>query len=76
MHVPRCGWRVRAFDEKDLAADLEVREVLENKALALARPHLLEADLRRMLASNAPRSRGTSFDNSLQGYLAEKSGND
>ena len=38
VHVPRCGWRVRTFDEGDLAAYLEVREVLENKALSLARP--------------------------------------
>jgi DNA-binding GntR family transcriptional regulator len=75
VHVPRCGWRVRAFDENDLAAYLEVREVLENKALALARPHLVEADLRRMLAGNAPRSGGTRLDNSLHGYLVEKSGN-
>ena len=75
VHVPRCGWRVRAFDDNDLAAYLEVREVLENKALALARPHLVEADLRRMLAGNVSRSGGTHLDNSLHGYLVEKSGN-
>ena len=76
MHVPRCGWRVRAFDENDLVAYLEVREVLENKALALARPHLVEADLRRMLAGNVSRSGGPRLDNSLHRYLVEKSGND
>jgi DNA-binding GntR family transcriptional regulator len=76
VHVPRCGWRVRAFDEDDLAAYLEVREVLENKALALARPHLVEADLRRMLAGNRSRGGDPSLDNSLHRYLVEKSGND
>jgi DNA-binding GntR family transcriptional regulator len=76
VHVPRCGWRVRPFDENDLAAYLEVREVLENKALALARPHLVEADLRRMLSGNASRSGGPILDNSLHRYLVEKSGND
>jgi DNA-binding GntR family transcriptional regulator len=76
VHVPRCGWRVRAFDEKDLASYLEVREVLENKALALARPHLVEADLRRMLGGNRSRSRVPRLDNSLHRYLIDKSGND
>jgi DNA-binding GntR family transcriptional regulator len=76
VHVPRCGWRVRAFDENDLIAYLEIREVLENKALALARPHLLEADLRKMLAGNVSRSGGPRLDNSLHSYLVEKSGNE
>jgi DNA-binding GntR family transcriptional regulator len=75
VHVPRCGWRVRAFDEADLAAYLEVREVLENKALNLARPHLVDADLRRMLAGNVSRKGGHRLDNSLHRYLVEKSGN-
>jgi DNA-binding GntR family transcriptional regulator len=76
VHVPRCGWRVRTFDEADMAAYLEVREVLENKALSLARPHLVDADLRRMLAGNASRKGGPRLDNSLHRYLVEKSGND
>jgi len=76
VHVPRCGWRVRAFDENDLAAYLEVREVLENKALALARPHLVEKDLRRMVAGNASQSGRPRLDNSLHSYLVDKSGND
>lgn len=76
VHVPRCGWRVRTFDEADMAAYLEVREVLEIKALSLARPHLIDADLRRMLAGNASRKGGPRLDNSLHRYLVEKSGND
>jgi DNA-binding GntR family transcriptional regulator len=76
VHVPRCGWRVRAFDKADMAAYLEVREVLENKALSLARPHLVDVDLRRMLAGNASGKGGPRLDNSLHRYLVEKSGND
>jgi DNA-binding GntR family transcriptional regulator len=76
VHVPRCGWRVRTFDEADMAAYLEVREVLENKALSLARPHLIDADLRRMLVGNASRKEGPRLDNSLHRYLVDKSGND
>ena len=56
-------------------AYLEVREVLEKKALSLARPYLVEADLRRMLAGNAPQNGETRLDNSLHHYLVEKSGN-
>jgi DNA-binding GntR family transcriptional regulator len=75
VHVPRCGWRVRPFDEADLDAYLEVREVLELKALDLAGPHLVAADLRRMLAGNAPAGTGPRLDNDLHRYLVEKAGN-
>jgi DNA-binding GntR family transcriptional regulator len=75
VHVPRCGWRIRAFDEADMGAYLEVREVLENKALSLARPHLVEADLRQMLAGNAAQKGDSRLDNSLHWYLVQKSGN-
>jgi DNA-binding GntR family transcriptional regulator len=75
VHVPRCGWRVRAYDEADLAAYLEIREALELTALELARPTLVAADLRRMLAGNAADGRSTRLDNHLHLYLVEKSGN-
>ena len=75
VHVPRCGWRVRPFDVADLTAYLAVREVLELKALDLARPRLVAADLRRMLAGNAPDGRGPRLDNDLHRYLVERSGN-
>ena len=75
VHVPRCGWRVRTFDEADMAAYLEVREVLEKKALTLARPNLIEADLRRMLDGNTSRTVNPRIDNLLHAYLVEKSGN-
>lgn len=75
VHVPRCGWRVRTFDEADMDAYLEVREVLEKKALTLARPNLIEADLCRMLAGNTPRAGNPRIDDSLHAYLVEKSGN-
>jgi DNA-binding GntR family transcriptional regulator len=75
VHVPRCGWRVRAFDEADLDAYLVVREVLELKALQLARPNLVTADLKRMLARNAPGGLTPRLDNNLHRYLIEKSGN-
>jgi DNA-binding GntR family transcriptional regulator len=76
-HIPRCGWRVRVFDEKDMVAYLEARESLERTALSLARPYLDKAALEAMLAGNAPTSREAAprLNNDLHAYLIEKSGN-
>jgi DNA-binding GntR family transcriptional regulator len=73
-HLPRRGWRVRPFDEDEMCAYLQVRESLELKALELARPHLKNADLQRMLRGNR---RGTTprLDNALHRYLVDKAGN-
>jgi len=51
-HVPRCGWRVRTFSFEDMRAFLEVREVLELKALELARRRLDPELLKEMLRGN------------------------
>jgi DNA-binding GntR family transcriptional regulator len=51
-HIPRRGWRLRPFRQDDLQAFIEVREVLELKALSLAQPKLIAADLQRMLDAN------------------------
>jgi DNA-binding GntR family transcriptional regulator len=76
-HVPRAGWRVRRFDEADMCAYLELREVLEVKALALAQPHLARVDLESMLAGNPiPQAgRPVQLDNRIHAYLVEKAGN-
>lgn len=50
--VPRRGWRIRTFDKSDLCAFLEIREVLESRALELARPRLEEDRLIAFLAEN------------------------
>ena len=73
-HLPRRGWRVRPFDEDDMIAFLEIRVCLELKALDLARPHLVRADLEAMLRGNHPAA-GPRLDNNLHRYLIEKSGN-
>ncbi len=74
-HVPRRGWRVRPFREEELDAYLEVREVLELKALDLARPRLVRADLERILRENGCRGGAWRVDTELHPYLVEKSGN-
>jgi DNA-binding GntR family transcriptional regulator len=76
-HVPRCGWRVRTFDKKDLCDFVEVREALELKALEEARPKLQKEALERFLEGN--RSRGDmrmgALNNNLHSYWIKLSGN-
>jgi DNA-binding GntR family transcriptional regulator len=76
-HMPRAGWRVRRFDETEMCAYLEVREVLELKALSLAQPHLKRADLESMLAGNPIPEAGKpiQLDNRIHAYLIEKADN-
>lgn len=75
-HIPRCGWKVREYDEEDVRQYIEAREALELKALDMARPNLVREDLERMLEGNlaAPNEKAR-LDNDLHGYLIEKSGN-
>lgn len=51
-HVPRCGWQVRPYREKDTIDYLAVRELLERKALEQAFDKLDPAELRRMRDAN------------------------
>jgi len=77
-HIPRRGWRLRPFRQEDMQAFLEVRELLELKALELAKSHLEEADLQKILDGNViPQSENEAvqIDNSLHEYLIEKAGN-
>jgi DNA-binding GntR family transcriptional regulator len=76
-HVPRCGWRVRKFDKKDLSDFVEVREALELKALEEARTKLQKEALEQFLEGN--RSRGGmqigALNNNLHSYWIKLSGN-
>ncbi len=77
-HKPRRGWRLRPFRQAELDAFIEVRELLELKAMSLAWPRLVDADLEAMLAGNvvpADASRPPLIDNSLHRYLVDKANN-
>jgi len=77
-HRPRHGWMLVPFQQSDLDAFVEVRAVLERKALELAWPYLVDADLQRMLSANRlPKSSAEkpAIDNSLHNYIVEKSSN-
>jgi DNA-binding GntR family transcriptional regulator len=73
-HLPRRGWRVRPFDEGDMLAFLDVRVSLELKALELAKPNFVRADLEAMLHGNRA-SAEPRLDNNLHRYIIEKAGN-
>jgi DNA-binding GntR family transcriptional regulator len=74
-HVPRRGWRVRPFRDEDMEAFLDVRELLELRALDLAAPRLVKQDLERILAMNLPRNGDAQVDTEFHPYLLEKCGN-
>jgi DNA-binding GntR family transcriptional regulator len=77
-HIPRRGWQLRPFRQEDMQSFLEVREVLELKALDLARPSLLAQDLRSMLSKNVAPGDGSEpvrIDNSLHAYFIDKANN-
>ncbi len=77
-HIPRRGWRLRPFRQEDMQAFLEVRELLELKALELAKSYLVQKDLQKILDGNViPKSDSESvlIDNSLHEYIIDKAGN-
>lgn len=77
-HIPRRGWRLRAFRQDDLQSYIEVRESLELKALSLAFPKIDKQEVKRMLEANVFPSSATQspkIDESLHAYLIKLSGN-
>lgn len=76
-HVPRCGWKVRTFREKDMLDYLEVREILEVKAMELARPYYMREELERLLGGNIASSDPglAELDNDLHNYWISRCDN-
>jgi DNA-binding GntR family transcriptional regulator len=77
-HLPRRGWQVRPFRQSDMHAFLEVRELLELKALELARPRIDPARIQQLLDCNRfplTEADWPQIDNSLHAYLIELAGN-
>ena len=75
--VPRCGWLVRPYREKDMLDYLDIRETLEVKALRLARDRLDPAVLKTYRDGNDPGGAGrpVQLDNRLHDYWIEQSHN-
>lgn len=76
-HVPRCGWQVRPYREKDTIDYLAVRELLEREALTEAFEKLDQAvlqDIRDGNRHSGPR-RLAVLDNRMHAYWIGLSGN-
>ena len=75
-HLPRRGWRVRPFREKDMLDYIDVRETLELHALELAFEMLDPDFLRELLQGNTPDSDGKPrLDNRLHRHWIDHAGN-
>lgn len=75
-HVPRRGWRVCAFSKERMGEYLEVRELLELRALELSADRLEPKVLERMIERNTPAGSGrVRMDNSLHAYWIERAAN-
>lgn len=78
LHIPRRGWKVRPFRQADMESFLEVRALLEVKALELAQ-HNLESDvIQGILERNCPPASPDGvprIDNSLHAYIIHRAGN-
>lgn len=69
-HVPRCGWQVRPYREKDMTDYLHLRELLEREALNQAFPRLDPSKLKRMRDDNQHSGIGrpASLNNDMHAY--------
>lgn len=76
-HVPRCGWQVRPYREKDTIDYLAVRELLERQALTQAFSKLNRAELQRMRDGNRHSGPGrpATLNNEMHGYWIGLCGN-
>ncbi|MEO0475397.1 MAG: GntR family transcriptional regulator [Planctomycetota bacterium] len=76
-HVPRCGWLVRPYREKDTIDYLAVREVLEREALTEAFNELDAQLLQEMRDGNQHSGPGrpATLDNRMHAYWIGLSGN-
>lgn len=76
-HVPRCGWQVRPYREKDTIDYLAVRELLEREALTEAFEKLDPAVLQDIRDGNrhSETGRPAELDNRMHAYWIGLSGN-
>lgn len=74
--VPRRGWLIHPFREKDMLDYIEIRETLELEALKLVRGKLDATRLRGFTELNSPDAKGKArLDNGLHEYWIDQSDN-
>lgn len=75
QHIPRRGWKVRAFRQDQLDAFTQIRAALEREALMIAWDRIDLAHIQRLLKANRVTRQGIELDNSLHAYLIETADN-
>ena len=74
-HVPRCGWEVHSYSNEDMCAFLDVRELMEVKALQLSKNKTDESIIKDLIKKNKPTKRKLKMDDGLHNYFIDCSGN-
>jgi DNA-binding GntR family transcriptional regulator len=74
-HVPRCGWKVHSYSHEDMCAFLEIREIMELKALNLAKGNIDLEKIEHFLAKNQLDGKNQLIDDDLHDYFIECAGN-
>ncbi len=74
QHIPRQGWRLRAFRLQEMMAFIQVRESMELLSLDLARPKLVVAELQELYDAQRL-GEPPQADNRLHRYLRDKAEN-
>ena len=74
-HVPRCGWKVYSYSHEDMCSFLEIRELMEIKALNLAKENIDLKKIESFLSLNQLKEQEQLLDDQLHDYFIECSGN-
>ena len=74
-HVPRQGWRLRAFRQEDMDAFVRVREAMEILALELAKPKMDKGRLKELLELLNAREKEGKTDDTIHAYLQDVADN-
>ena len=74
-HVPRCGWKVHSYSHDDMCSFLEIRELMEIKALNLAKGKIDLEKIESFLSLNKVEGNEQLLDDQLHDYFIECSGN-
>jgi DNA-binding GntR family transcriptional regulator len=74
-HVPRCGWKVHSYSHEDMCSFLEIREIMEVKALNLAKGNIDLGKIESFISKNQLDGKEQLIDDDLHEYFIECSGN-
>lgn len=75
-HIPRRGWQVYSYSYEDMCSYLEIREMMELKALTLSKGKISHIQLEKYIQENSLANNGEQkLNDDLHDYFIERSGN-